>query len=536
MRPERLLQQLEECKVRFDPRGRTSVAALLSRAKSVEFRSADLLSRFHEVLLYIRAYPGSAAMLRAADDLLSRFASRVETLKRRGVNLTPLEEGELSGISGSGLTAVFSHALARDLARRHPGCVSIAWDAYDQWEQMLHTLPHLIPFLDDDAEVEAHVPYREWIRAAARGRDELNWLLDGLGRRFPDEREARERYESLGLPLRWEFGGSSASRSLMRLPCRVPFFHTGPLIQRKEISLDALPFSPDLPVRKLSRREGELMLALARDTSAVRYRMLHGFTFGDPNHVYEIQAGRGTVFYLNGVVPEQRLSLRAYHSMTLWKNGVATGYFEGLSVCERMEAGFNLYYTFREGETAWLYGQVLRALRQMLGVTCFRLDPYQIGHENQEGLESGAFWFYRKLGFRPVEPPVVKLMRREETRIASQPGYRTPLSALRRLVRGAMIYEFSGSDRGAWDRFDARRAGMAAASGADSDLRRLWRLLPGYRRWSASERTAADRVARVKYADEEAEYLRLMQAHPRLRAGLIQLGSRAADLTPDAEQ
>ena len=84
----------------------------------------------------------------------------------------------------------------------------------------------------------------------------------------------------------------------------------------------------------------------------------------------------------------------------IYKNGVPIGYFEGLSFFERMESGFNLYYTFREGETAWLYANILNVMSRLTGVSSFSLDPYQIGFENEEGIQSGAFWFYRKLGFR----------------------------------------------------------------------------------------------------------------------------------------
>jgi len=118
----------------------------------------------------------------------------------------------------------------------------------------------------------------------------------------------------------------------------------------------------------------------------------------------------------------------------IFKNGVPVGYFEGLSIFERMESGFNLYYTFREGETAWLYARVLRLLRQFLGVTVFSIDPYQVGHENEEGIESGAFWFYRKLGFRPVRPDLMKLALSEEHRIAADPRRRTSARTLRKLA------------------------------------------------------------------------------------------------------
>jgi hypothetical protein len=105
-----------------------------------------------------------------------------------------------------------------------------------------------------------------------------------------------------------------------------------------------------------------------------------------------------------------------------------------------MEVGFNLYYTFRQGETAWLYGRLLKLFRERYGVTTFVIDPYQIGHENSEAIESGAFWFYYKLGFRPEAPPIAALAEREQKKIAVRPGYRSSPATLRKLAEGTMAY------------------------------------------------------------------------------------------------
>ena len=51
--------------------------------------------------------------------------------------------------------------------------------------------------------------------------------------------------------------------------------------------------------------------------------------------------------------------MRAYHCGMFFKNSVPAGYVELLSLFERAEVGFNLYYTFREGESAWLYARLL---------------------------------------------------------------------------------------------------------------------------------------------------------------------------------
>src|SRR5262249_32149952 len=206
---------------------------------------------------------------------------------------------------------------------------------------------------------------------------------------------------------------------------------------------------------------GEKILDMARETSAARYRELHGFTYGDSRRVLKANLGRGAEAFVMGVPPEHRLPLRAYHAALILKNGVPFAYFEGLSLFERMESGFNLYYTFREGETAWLFARILRLMKQLLRVTVISIDPYQIGHENEEGIESGAFWFYRKLGFRPVKPELLKLTLNEEKKMAADLRHRTSARTLRKLASGHMLFEMPENQSREWDRFEVRNIGLA---------------------------------------------------------------------------
>ncbi len=119
-----------------------------------------------------------------------------------------------------------------------------------------------------------------------------------------------------------------------------------------------------------------------------RYRELWGFSYPDAKRVYHADLGRGVDLYWWGIPPAVRLPLRAYNGGIFFKNGVPVGYLECLSFFDRMEVGFNLYYTFRDGESAWLYARFLKFCQQQCGVTCFSIDPYQIGHENEEAIES----------------------------------------------------------------------------------------------------------------------------------------------------
>jgi hypothetical protein len=569
-----LLVELEDSKKRYGAGDKTIVRALKSFSKS-KLIDAEELIHFHETLLFLRAYPPSPAVLNQVEEILKTFAKRVSQLREAGVDLSPLDDPEVSGIAGTTVTSNFSYDIVRWLVEKYPTQVSIDWDWFEEEERFGVTMPRFLPLLEEDAMVEAHVPYRDWLRAAtgrgSHNANELAWLIKRFEALNVPQRMKAELYDALKLHVKWKFG-FGASRTGMKITVRKVFFHDVPLIQRRDVSLKRELDSPPIPLAELSLAAGQRILDLARETSAVRYRELHGFTYGDAGRVLKAHLGRGVDVFVMGVPAAYRLPLRAYHAALIVKNGVPVAYFEGLSLFERMESGFNLYYTFREGETAWLFARILRLMRQLLGVTVVSVDPYQIGHENEEGIESGAFWFYRKLGFRPVRPELMKLALAEEKKIAADPRYRTPARTLRRLAAGHMLFEVdlplratrkrtnTASD---WDRFEIRRIGFEVqklmARQFDGDATRVrsesvksvthtlsinprqWKeselcalselalvlaLIPDLRTWSTEDKSLAARVIRAKAAREEARYLRLMQQHDRLHAAMIRLGSR----------
>jgi hypothetical protein len=493
----RLLDRLEADKRQFGPGGQTGAAKLLESLERRRFPDAASLIRWHESLLFLRAYPASAEILHLADRLLSTFAERVRLLERSGASLEPLEEPDVSGISGTAFSAIFGYDITRWLAARHPKIVDIDWDATDA-SLLGPLLVHLHPFFSEDSLVEANIPFADWFRASKKGPGtDLQWLLSRL------DRVPAELFASAKLAIRWELGDGPRTRSNIRLPgVREFFFHDGPLLRRSDVSLSAELAAPPLKIERLNRARGSQMLDIARETSAMRYRELHGFTYGDPAHVIRAELGRGVEVFVSGLPPQYRLPLRAYHAGMFFKNGVPMGYIECLTLFERMEVGFNLYYTFREGETAWLYARLLRLFRQLLGVSCFSVDPYQIGLHNEEAIESGAFWFYRKMGFRPVNAKVARLLEVEERKLRSKPDYRTPASILRRLAQGSMIYEMPGAKRGEWDNFEVRRAAIALAATPFSKA-----------------------IERAKDGAQESRYVRLMQKDKALRSRLKKAGT-----------
>ncbi len=100
-----------------------------------------------------------------------------------------------------------------------------------------------------------------------------------------------------------------------------------------------------------------------------------------------------------------------------------------------------MFESFRGGESAWIYGRMLATIRAMFGADTFTIDPYQLGHHNDEGLESGAWWFYYKLGFRPWDPAVARLAASEAEKVAARKGYRTGRGTLRKLVSANLFLQ-----------------------------------------------------------------------------------------------
>lgn len=463
-----LLDQLDELKTEFTPAGARKLERLLTQLARKRFTDIDSLVRYHELLLFVRAYPHNASVVRAAERELRGFADRVSYLEQQEIDPAPLEHPEVSGIAGTSVTDTFGFYIVRRLLQRHPSQLEIYWEWFESENRLAATWPRFMPLLAEDAFVEANVPYREWL-AAARGRSsELVWLMEQFDKLPKPENERAELYDSQQLYVRWT-PSFKLSRTGMRLSGRKCFYHRGPLIQRREIDLRKELAEPSPELEELSHEQGENALDMARDASTIRYRELYGFTHGDPEHVYRAELGRGVELFIVSLPPEKRLPLRTYHAVMIYKNGVAIGYFEGLSLFERMESGFNLYYTFRDGETAWLYARVLNVMHHFAGVTAFSLDPYQIGFENEEGIESGAFWFYRKLGFRPTDPEVLKLALKEEEKLRTRKGYRTPAATLRKLARSPMIFELDETRIGDWDRFQIRKIGFKALRGLSAE-------------------------------------------------------------------
>src|SRR5215470_8006118 len=168
--PVRWLKELEDRRYRFGRDEAACTARLLAQAPRVRFRAVASLVRFHEALLVLRAFPPSAPVLRQCEQLLRAFSKRVDQLRRAGADMEEFDPLEVSGISGTCMQDTLSLDLVRWLIRRLPGKVEIAWSDYDEERVMGSVWPKFMPLLEEDAYVEANIPWRRWLETAQGSR------------------------------------------------------------------------------------------------------------------------------------------------------------------------------------------------------------------------------------------------------------------------------------------------------------------------------------------------------------------------------
>ena len=260
-----------------------------------------------------------------------------------------------------------------------------------------------------------------------------------------------------------------------------------------------------------------------------------------------------------------------YGLLTL-KNGVPIGYVLISAIFGSSEIAYNVFETWRGGEAGAIYGRVLGTARALFGSDSFTIYPYQLGDDNDEALQSGAWWFYQKLGFRPKDGGALRLMRRELATMARRAAHRSSIATLRRLAAHNVYYHAgrerddvigiaplaniglavtdalgarAGSERlpgsrgaRACERDAAALLGLRGARKGWSAGERLafarWAplvmILPGIARWTAAEKRALLAVIRAKGGRRESDYVRLLDGHRRLRRALLDLahGMRSA--------
>jgi hypothetical protein len=580
-----LVRALERARETYGGNAASSKRNLIRAAARTRCRSARELVRLHEALCFLRAYPDDAGVLADVETVLSAFAARPDVRRFRAALAD-------TGIAGTDLHDRFFWFTAVWLAQRWPERLAIDWPAFENQKDLTPLLRLLVPAAESAAMDDVERPPRRWIELwCGAGETDAAFLVHRFAALRADAFTVELLFERLDPPMVLRSGtlhagdrrhgrrataagpGARArardtasppppSRTTARVPGLAVAFRERPF-ERARPDLRRESRRPPRGVHAVPARQARELLDLARAAMVTRNRDLDSFEHADLDDVRLVDCGDGLQFATFGLVPERRALLDVIYGYLTLQSGVPTGYVLSTALFESAFVAYNVFETFRRAAAATTYARVLGMVRALFGATTFAIDPYQLGHHNAEGQKSGAWWFYYKLGFRPVDATVQARVRAELRHLRADPRHRSSRSTLHALAASPLFLHAGraradvlgqvtlanvslhvsralaahGSDREAT--LDAavvgaaRLLGVGAPRAGDGARRLAWErwaplvfVLPGVAQWPGSDRAALARVVDAKGGRRESDFVHRFDAHTRLRRAVLQLARR----------
>ena len=455
----RHLRKLEDLR-----RERTSESAalkleLLAALSAASFAGrqssrARLFIRYHDLLLYMAAFPDNGDIHRLALQQLKSFPHRIDERLARAM--------KSSGIAGTVIEYAFEFPMAAWLRSACPGQVEIDWKECET-EALQKLLPLLSGLAEEPGLEDEEISTEDWMRLAAGNRNTLVWLIDRIRELNLSPRLRDHLFDSMELPLVLRLDQPGLSKTSAYAERAHVFHHEAPL-QRGVADLRMEIGRPlDRPSAE-TREEALFLIRVARASLAAREREIYPISHANPSDVMVYALDRGLEIVTYGVLPERRMILEGLWGYLLLKNGIPVGYGCFSCLFESSEIAFNIFDSFRHGEAALTYAALLRVIHHHTGALSFSVMKYQFGHENDEAIKSGAFWFYHKLGFRPFSAKMRAKVEAEAKRLKSRPGSRSDARTLKLFATENLYFHLGEENRAVLGNFRYAKAGMIVTS------------------------------------------------------------------------
>lgn len=374
---------------------------------------SDIL-KLHDTLLFFQAFPPkgiSPETLRACfiqtEDLISHKPSLQKKLSESGLPFTSS-------------TGIFSFDLVQWMNQEFGQEIKIESILAEE-EKIIEILRIIAGPLHTEILLEGHETWKTWIKRAFPELTVLEALISLFKHSGHPQKEKNLRWNDLGINIRFETG--NAIPSLWEQVFK-PVSKAKPSRFPIEIKLDEV--------------ENKQLLSVARLTLAFYQRETEPITHCGENGVKYYDLGGNTalaVFYLQ---PQFRQTIDMYAGYMTFQNGRPFSYGGGWILLQNCRIGVSVFPSCRGGMSREIFTKTLGAYGKIFDVNRFTVDPYQLGKNNEDGIRSGAFWLYYKLGFRPVLPELKALAAAEAGKILGNKTYRSPAQVLRKLASHKM--------------------------------------------------------------------------------------------------
>ena len=386
-----------------------------------------ILKSYHDTLFFLLANPFDENCSRLAEEELERL---VTILRKHTDNRNWQHFLSNSGLPYTEIRCQYGSTMVKWLMQEFPDMLyPVESDAdFEVFQQLSQAALPGIEF-HHTTQGKYNIWNRiKWLSGHYRNTAALQWLINLIDQQDWTPVLKDQLYDGLKVYVSWKLVNDKTGITFNRLLVKSVFYKK----PDKSIAdpLAILSKRINGPIQS-SLEEKLKLISIVRSSLAFYARETDPVTHADTEETFLYEMGEGLQIALTGMVKDRRLALESYIGYMAFKNGIPVSYGGGWIWGHRCKIGINIYPPFRGRGSDKLFCQILRLYFQVYAVRRFVVKPYQFGKGNPEGLKSGAFWFYYKLGFRPVNEDIKKMADSEWEKISAGKNYRSPLSVLK---------------------------------------------------------------------------------------------------------
>lgn len=438
---EEILNRLKATVFNFGNDAQAVKSELLKSAAQIKFKKTSSIFKYHDLLLFLAGYPENQDVYQLAQKEMERLCETIKSLSD-----SKKEKLDLSGLAFTNTHGGFSISLIKWLLKEFPGTVSI--HSFD--EEGIHPreiLKHTLGEMEFELASDEKLKPEAWLAKASGTKNsfkQLQWFVKQFEKIETSDLIKDQLLDSLKLYVTIEPTDKKFSRSFGKINHQT-FFHSHGIL-KKFNEFELIHKKLPAPKKLTSQQKTEIINAsrvalclLNRETDPVTYCNEDGLLY------YELEHGLSIALF--SMLPERRLPLESYIGFMMFKNGYPMAYGGGWLFGKRSLLGINIFEAFRGGESAFVFAQLLRTYKNAFGADYFEVEPYQFGKNNPEGLQSGAFWFYYRFGFRPIDEKLNQLASGEFQKIQNDKSYRSSISTLKLFTKSNVCVNFAGNQK-----------------------------------------------------------------------------------------
>lgn len=417
-----LVNDLFNLRFQLDVHSTLRKTDLLKEIKPERLRSKKTIALFYDTVLFLLAYPENKTVRLLAESALQGLQTYIQANENTGRILYS------SGVPGSKVCADFGFEIVKWLRQTYQHKVSLhSFAAPDA--QITSILSAVMPQVESEILQDENSTWKDWMKQfTPPGGDLLDSLITLFDQSSLAPEVKDELWTSLGLYV-----------ELQSEDTRLPAILTQPYYHRKLTNKAALPDdSGHFKKINISKEQADKIIASARMVLVNQLREIDPISFCNWQGVSYYQLPRGISIAIFSMRAERRHPIDSYSGYMVFKNGCPYGYAGSWVLFDSARIGLNIFPSFRGGESQYIFSQILNLHKQVFHLNRFTVDPYQIGKHNTDGIKSGVFWLYYKMGFRPIRSEQKLLAESEQKKRESIKGYRSSAAVLSKLADSRM--------------------------------------------------------------------------------------------------